>query len=95
MGVDEMGVDEVGVDDMGSRRSGKTPKFSTIHSAVAISKKPPTPSPLNTYTKKIQSSCHLEHSNTANFSSKSVPCVKFLFIQRNMFFFYLVFFFTY
>ena len=41
-------------------------KVSTTHSTVEISRKPPPPSP-DTHTEIIQSYCHLEHSNTANF----------------------------
>ena len=43
-------------------------KVSTTPSAVEISRKsPPPPFPRHTYTEIIQSYCHLEHSNTANF----------------------------
>ena len=42
-------------------------KVSTTHSAVEISRKPPPPFSRHTYTEIIQSYCHLENSNTANF----------------------------
>ena len=47
-------------------------KVSTTQSAVEISRKPhhptPPPFPRHAYTEIIQSYCHLEHSNPANFS---------------------------
>ena len=56
-------------------------KVPTTYSAVEISRNPPPPNPLpiprHTYTEIIQSYCHLEHSNTANFLSNEYLVLNF------------------